>query len=138
MRKTLTSILFSLSVIFFPFMFSGVGSAAISCPVGSSAAKCSVCVGLNSINQGQSCSTGNTGASSLVSTIVDLLSLVVGIVAVIMLIISGLRFVFSGGDSNKVGQAKTALIYALVGLVIVGLAQVLVHWVLNTSVKIAH
>jgi len=57
------------------------------------------------------------------------LSVIVGVAAVIMIILSGLRYITSGGDASKVGAAKSSLIYALIGLVIVALAQVIVHFV---------
>jgi hypothetical protein len=57
--------------------------------------------------------------------------MIVGIMSVIMLIISGIRFVTAGGDSNHVASAKNTLIYALVGLVIVAFAQIIVKLVLT-------
>jgi hypothetical protein len=56
--------------------------------------------------------------------------MVVGVIAVIMIIIGGLKYVTSGGDSSAVGSAKNTIIYALVGLVVVALAQALVKFVL--------
>jgi hypothetical protein len=70
---------------------------------------------------------------ALASKVVDLFSIVVGAVAIIMIIYGGFRYITSGGDSNRVGSAKNTLIYAIVGLIIVALAQVIVHFVLNTS-----
>ena len=69
----------------------------------------------------------------LASKIVNIFSIVVGAVAVIMIIFGGFRYITSGGDTNKVGGAKNTLIYAIVGLIIVALAQVIVHFVINTS-----
>src|SRR6185312_3712079 len=74
-----------------------------------------------------------TDLASLAAKIVDIFSIVVGAVAIIMIIYGGFRYITSGGDSNRVGSAKNTLIYAIVGLIIVALAQVIVHFVLNTS-----
>lgn len=74
------------------------------------------------------------GADSLSTTlnnIIDVLSILVGVAAVIMMIISGFRYVTSGGDSNRVTSAKNSFIFAIVGLVIVALAQTIVKYVLN-------
>jgi len=82
--------------------------------------------------QGAGIGKACNGASSLngvVSSILNLLSVLVGVAAVIMIIVSGFRYITSGGDATKVGAAKSALIYAIVGLVIVALAQVIVHFV---------
>lgn len=65
--------------------------------------------------------------------VVNLLSLIVGIVAVILIIINGFKFVTSGGDSNSVSSAKNGIIYAIVGLIIVALAQVIVRFVLSKA-----
>lgn len=73
----------------------------------------------------------STKVSSLVNNIVNLISVIVGIAAVIMIIIAGFKYITSGGDSNKVASAKSTLIYAIVGLVIVSLAQFIVHFVLT-------
>lgn len=93
------------------------------------------CSGLNQIQSGASCNaTGkNNVVKSLASKVVNILSLIIGIASVIMIIISGLRFVFSNGDSNSVSSARNTLIYALVGLAIAVLAQIIVHLVLNTA-----
>jgi hypothetical protein len=77
-----------------------------------------------------------TGAGSLEAVakkVVNIFSIIVGIVAVIFVIYGGFRYITSGGDSGSVGNAKNTLIYALVGLVIVALAQLIVHYVLSTA-----
>ncbi len=86
-----------------------------------------------------SCGTGSditNGVKKIAINVVDILSVVVGIVAVIMIIYAGLRYVTSGGESGGVTSAKNSLLYAIVGLVLVALAQFIVRWVLNTSVNI--
>jgi hypothetical protein len=69
----------------------------------------------------------------LVQTIVDILSVVVGIVAVFMIIIGGFRFITSGGDSARVTSAKNAIMYAIVGLIVVALAQFIVRFILSKT-----
>jgi predicted permease len=76
---------------------------------------------------------GSGSISTLGSQVVNYFSIVVGAVAIIMIIYGGFRYITSGGDSNRVGSAKNTLIYAIVGLIIVALAQVIVHFVLNTT-----
>lgn len=78
-----------------------------------------------------------TGVTTVIRAAVDVLSIIIGAAAIIMILVSGLRYVTSGGDSNKVSNAKTTLIYALVGIAIAALAQTLVHFVLyhaNSSI----
>lgn len=68
-----------------------------------------------------------------VKSIINLLTVIVGIVAVIMIIVNGFRFITSGGDSNSVSSARNGIIYALVGLIIVALAQVIVRFVIGNT-----
>jgi hypothetical protein len=69
--------------------------------------------------------------TNLVHTIVNLLSAVVGIVAVIMIIVGGLRYITSGGNDTSVTSAKNTILYAIIGLIIVALAQIIVRFTLN-------
>ncbi len=68
--------------------------------------------------------------NDLLATVINIFSLVVGIVAVIMIIIGGLKYITSGGDSGNVTGAKNTILYAIIGLVIVALAQFIVKFVL--------
>jgi heme/copper-type cytochrome/quinol oxidase subunit 2 len=79
---------------------------------------------------------GNTAANtanSLVATIINIISVVVGIVAVIMIIYAGFRYVTSGGKDDSVKGAKNTILYAVIGLVVVALAQIIVHFVLSKA-----
>jgi len=80
-----------------------------------------------------SSSNATTGIGHVAAQVVNIFSIIVGIVAVIMIIYGGFRYITSGGDSGSVGNAKNTLIYAIVGLIIVALAQVIVHFVLSTT-----
>lgn len=116
---------------------AGAAVAAPSLPpasvVASSAAQQSACQGLNQLDATQGCNTktSNNVVGDLTHTVVNILSVIVGAVCVIMVIVAGLRYVTSAGDSNGVAGAKSTLTYALVGLVIVALAQFIVHFVLS-------
>lgn len=76
-------------------------------------------------------STGETDAQGIITGAVNIISLVVGIVAVIMIIVGGFKYITSSGDSGKVGSAKNTILYAIIGLVVVALAQVIVKFVLS-------
>jgi energy-converting hydrogenase Eha subunit B len=69
-------------------------------------------------------------ANNLVSIIINIISVIVGVVAVIMIIYAGFRYVTSGGSDDSVKTAKNTILYAIIGLVIVALAQIIVHFVL--------
>lgn len=82
---------------------------------------------------GADCSTSDATdkINNLVHTIVNLLSAIVGIVAVIMIIVGGLRYITSGGNDTSVTSAKNTILYAIIGLIIVALAQILVRFTLS-------
>src|SRR4051812_40893237 len=82
---------------------------------------------------GGDCSAGDATdkLNNLVHTIVNLLSAIVGIVAVIMIIVGGLRYITSGGNDASVTGAKNTILYAIIGLIIVALAQLIVRFTLS-------
>jgi|SRR5579884_3017243 len=121
-RITLGLILLTSLINFMPLQSLACGSAT-----GSSANQILYGTGQASTD----CS--GTGVTNVANTVVNILSIVVGIAAIIVIIISGLRFITSSGDSGKVSSAKNSLIYAIIGLVIAALTQLLVHFVLNTT-----
>lgn len=92
-------------------------------------AKDDVCAGL----PGGCAGNSDNKINSTLKSVVGILSSIVGAVAVIMLIISGFRYVTSGGDSSKIAGAKNTLIYAIVGIVVVALAQFIVQFVLDRA-----
>jgi hypothetical protein len=99
----------------------------------------SLCAGAN-LDVDSNCQTGITGeeASStindIIATVINIFSFVVGVVSVIMIIVGGFRYITSGGDSNNVTAAKNTILYAIIGLVIVALAQTVVRFILRQVV----
>jgi hypothetical protein len=65
------------------------------------------------------------------TTVVNVLLFLIGAISVIMLIIGGIRYTVSGGDSGAVTAAKNTIMYALIGLVVAFLAFAIVNWVLG-------
>ncbi len=61
----------------------------------------------------------------------NLFSAIVGIISVVMIIVGGIRYITSGGDSGKVTSAQNTVMYAVIGLVVVALAQIIVKFVLG-------
>ena len=54
---------------------------------------------------------------------------IIGAVAVIMIVVGGVRYTVSNGDSNAVQGAKNTIMYAIVGLVVAIVAYALVNFV---------
>jgi ABC-type Fe3+ transport system permease subunit len=72
------------------------------------------------------------GAGGIFSTITSVLLFVVGAISVIMIVIGGLRYVISGGNSSAISAAKNTILYAVIGLVVAILAYALIHFVLTS------
>ena len=93
-----------------------------------------LCAGANLDFDDPDCTTGDDTTekiNNLIRQIINLLSIIVGVVAVIMIIIGGLRYITSGGSDTGVTSAKNTILYAIIGLIIVALAQLLVRFVLR-------
>ena len=99
---------------------AGTGTGSIATPDGSCATN----------------STGTTGIQNLLKLVINVFSVIVGFIAVVMIIYGGVKYITSGGDSNNISSAKNTIVYAIIGLVIVAIAQVIVHFVLEKSATI--
>ncbi len=71
------------------------------------------------------------GTNGVISRIVNILSVVVGVVSVIFIIMGGIKYITSNGDSSAVSTAKSTIIYALIGLLVAFMAQPLIRFVLT-------
>ena len=77
------------------------------------------------------CPSDLFGDNGVFKKITNTILYIVGIIAVIMLIIGGIKYVISGGDSKKVTDAKNTVLYAIIGLVISFLAFAIVNFVIS-------
>ena len=92
------------------------------------------CRGVENDPNATECSTdGQINENELITTVINFLSLIVGVVAVIMIIIGGLKYITSGGDSGNVTGAKNTILYAVIGIIIVVLAQIIVRFVVTQT-----
>ena len=71
------------------------------------------------------------GSGSLLETVINLIALIAGVAAVIVIIVAGFQFVTAAGDSAKIKNARNAIIYAIIGLVVIALARVIIGFVLT-------
>ena len=77
----------------------------------------------------------NSTAGGLATNIINILLFIVGAVSVIMIIVGGIMYATSAGDSGQVTKAKNTLMYAVIGLVISFLAFAVVQFVLKSFIK---
>lgn len=74
---------------------------------------------------------GNTG---IFTTISNVMLFVIGAISVVMVVIGGLRYVISGGNTTNVGAAKNTILYAIVGLIISLLAYAIINFVIGSFI----
>lgn len=128
-RNTIVGLLSAATLLAVPLAVPALASASTSF-------QNTVCGGANNLQVGgsESCATtsnGTTKINSIIKTVINIFSAIVGIVAVIMIVFGGLKYITSGGDSNNISSAKSTIIYAIIGLIVVALAQFIVQFVLN-------
>jgi type IV secretion system pilin len=126
----------TLLLVIFAVTISCNAVGALSLPMPhmvASAASNEACTGAGLVTDASGTCEGDNGLAlgGTITTIINLLSAIVGVVAVIMIIVAGLQFITSNGNPQNVAKARSSLIYALVGVVIVVLAETIVHFVIN-------
>lgn len=95
------------------------------------------------IKGGAGCAQGDDqqselfGDSGLFKTVTNVLLFIIGAISVIMLIIGGIRYTTSNGDSTAVTNAKNTILYAVIGIIVALLAYALVNFVITSFVKSA-
>lgn len=67
----------------------------------------------------------------LVANGLNLFYFVIGVAAVFMIIISGLRFTLSQGDSDAIKKAKNMILYSVIGLVVVAIAAIVTQFIVK-------
>lgn len=134
MKRILITLTMVISLLV-PSLVLVSGSAAAVNPVpdcgnGSAAGQPSVCGDVGPHGQ-----AGNNGSNSpiikIIKAAIEVLSFIIGAAAIIGIVVSGIRLMASGGDSQAVASARSGLIYSLIGVAVVALAQLLVALVLD-------
>lgn len=133
-----TTALIMLSLLAAPMYIAGSAKAQVDT---TPSIQGSLCKGAQDLQFGSAaqCDTDGSeeGLNKLIAQIINIFSIIVGVVAVIMIIYGGFRYITSGGDSSKVGDAKNTILYAIIGLILVALAQFIVKFVLEKSVGVS-
>jgi hypothetical protein len=111
----------------------GGGVAVAATPT--DAAKNEVCIGVNGGIPGSDCggTSGESTITKVLNAVLQIISWIAGIAAIIMVVLAGLKYITSGGDSSAIASAKTTLVYAIVGIIVVALAQSIVFFVIKSA-----
>jgi len=72
-------------------------------------------------------------SSTSLQPILQILFGIIGALALLFIVIAALQFITSGGDPQNVAKARQTILYAVIGLVVAVLAEVIVTFVLNNA-----
>lgn len=120
--------MFSLSPALMPVMASAATSADnLACGVkGDIAGTTGTCNAQDSVQ-------ADAKINGIIATAIRIFQVVVGLISVIFIIMGGLKYITSGGDATSVGSAKNTILYAIVGIIVVALAEIIVQFALNRA-----
>ena len=111
-KKTLTHAFIGLAIVILANVILNTISAALGANFSSN------CISSECINPG-----------TMITNAISWAIAVVGFVAVIFVVYGGITYTTSAGDPSKVQKAKQMILYALIGLIIVALAEIIVAFV---------
>ena len=81
---------------------------------------------------GASCvEEGLKATGPIIKDIVNALLFILAAVAVIMIVIGGIKYTISQGDSSAITSAKNTILYSVIGLVVAILAYAIVNFVVD-------
>jgi hypothetical protein len=72
-----------------------------------------------------------SGTSGLLRRVTTLIAIIAGVAAVIVVIIGGLQYITSAGDPQKASSARSTILGALIGLVIIAAAEGILRFILS-------
>lgn len=87
------------------------------------------------IRDGSNAVGGNDAGGSLgslIGTVINILLFILGAIAVVMIVIGGIKYSTSNGDSGNIKSAKDTILYSVIGLVVALLAYAIVNFVIDS------
>lgn len=125
MKRKLTSLV--AAVLMVPALALGV---SMSLPQTANAKNCDT----DSVLGGAKCArTGEQKGDigNVIQDITNVLLFIIGAVAVIMIIVGGIRYTISNGDSSQITAAKNTILYGVIGVIVALLAFAIVNFVVG-------
>lgn len=130
MKKIKTTLLTALAVVGIATVpLLSVGQAASAADAGADGSATS------KMTDGLKAAGGDQNKTSLedqIKQITNVLLFLLGAIAVIMIIIGGIRYATSNGDSSSIKSAKDTILYAVIGLIVAILAYAIVNFVITS------
>lgn len=89
-----------------------------------------------SVRNAAGCS-GNSDSNfrNSIQTILQAVIGVAGLVSVAFIIVGGINYMTSNGDTSKIEKAKKTILYAVIGLIVSALAFVIVNFVIKNILQ---
>ena len=115
-KKTLTHAFTGLAIV----MLANVILNAIRIALLGANGKFSNCIG-------NACVDANTMVTNAIQWVIG----IAGVVSAVFIVIGGIGYMTSSGDSSKLQKSKSTILYALIGLAIVALAEAITAFVSN-------
>ena len=76
-------------------------------------------------------SGGKFDLGGMINFVINIMLFVIGAASVIMIVVGGIRYTLSNGDSSAITGAKNTILYAVIGLVVALLAYAIVNFVIT-------
>lgn len=113
-------------------VFSILGTATIisSPTLAADADVCSTNVP-DSVKEAAGCNSNTDSLQSVITNILSAIIGVAGLVSVAYIIVGGIQYMTSSGDSSKTEKAKKTILYALIGLVVCALSFAIVNFAIS-------
>lgn len=69
----------------------------------------------------------NGTLSSVIQFAINVIIFVAGFLAFIYLVISGFQYITAGGDAEKATKARTGILNAIIGIIVIALAYIIIR-----------
>jgi hypothetical protein len=77
------------------------------------------------------CKAQGDSLTKMIQIIINILLYVLGATAVVMIVIGGIRYTTSNGESSAIASAKNTILYSVIGLIVAILSYTIVNFVLS-------
>lgn len=126
MKKLRITLLALVSAATLTVSTAGVTFAATDCATNPGAAVCQIKGGTGAVGDASAPSLG-----SRIKDVVNIILYILGAIAVVMIVIGGIRYVLSNGESGAIKSAKDTILYSVIGLIVAILAYSIVNFVVS-------
>lgn len=133
MKNLKLKLLLAITILSSSFTFSLPAFAAIDCANPANAKEQIQCGACDAAGTTANCTPANApkSLSDTIAQVINILSVLAGAAAVVMIIVGGFRYITSSGNPEQAKSARNTLLYALIGLIIIAMAQLIVQFVIQ-------